>query len=242
MSVTTYGNNLIKVTSFGFVNSYLVRESDGFTLVDTGMFSANAIQKAAKEHGGEIKRIIITHAHGDHVGSLDALVKALPKVEVITSAQSARFMAGDMSLTPEQKEAEATGGSLRGSSQKVEAKPTSTVANGDTIGALRVIFTPGHTPDHIAVIDTRDNTLIAGDAYVVKGGVAVSGTMKWLFPFSAMATWHKPTALKTAIMLRDFKPSRLTVGHGKVLENPVSQMNLAIAEAESSVNVGAAVV
>ncbi|MEQ8673188.1 MAG: MBL fold metallo-hydrolase [Aggregatilineales bacterium] len=241
MGVTTYGENLIKVTSLGFVNSYLVRESDGLTLVDTGMFSANAILSAAKANGGEIKRIIITHAHADHVGSLDALMKHIHGVEIITSAQSARFMAGDMTLTTEQKGAEATGGKLRGSYQKVDAKPTSMVNHGDTIGSLEVHFSPGHTPDHIALIDTRDKTLIAGDAYVVKGGIVVSGTLKWLFPFPALATWHKPTALKSAIYLRDLNPSRLAVGHGKVLENPVSQMTLAIAEAQSEVNVGAAI-
>ena len=241
MSVTTYGENLIKMTRFGMVNCYLVRENDGFTLIDTGLpGSANGIISAAQAHGGEIKRIVLTHAHSDHVASVDALVKALPTVEVIASARSARFLAGDKSLTEQEQSAQATGGKLRGGYTKIETLPSSTVNFGDKVGSLEVIFSPGHTPGHIALIDTRDKTLIAGDAYAVKGGVAVSGTIKWLFPLPALATWHKPTALKSAIYLRDLNPSRLAVGHGNVLENPVSQMTLAIAEAQNKVNVGAA--
>ncbi len=96
---------------------------------------------------------------------------------------------------------------------------------------------PGHTPDHIAFYDVRDGTLIAGDAYQTAAGTAVSGITRWLFPFPAMATWHLPTALKTAVTLRDLNPTRLAVGHGRVLENPAAQMEMAIQKAESKINV-----
>lgn len=235
MKITTHGDTLIQLTRLTAFNAFLVREDDGFTLVDTGLpGSADGILSAAQNLGGDIKRIVITHAHSDHVASLDALVQALPQVEVIASSRTAQFMQGDMSLTAEESALEATGAKLRGGYTQVETKPTRTVTHGDQIGALQVISAPGHTPDHIALLDTRNNTLIAGDAYVMRGGIAVSGTFKLLFPFPALATWHKPTALKTAIMLKDMNPSRLAVGHGKVLENPVSAMDGAITDAKKS--------
>ncbi|GMA65995.1 hypothetical protein GCM10025859_64370 [Alicyclobacillus fastidiosus] len=101
---------------------------------------------------------------------------------------------------------------------------------GDRIGSLEVIRSPGHTPGHVAFLDIRDRTLIAGDAFQLHGGIAVSGMMRPLFPFPALATWHKPTALESAKRLRDLHPSQLVVGH--VLTNPCETMNRAIEKAE----------
>ena len=46
-----------------------------------------------------------------------------------------------------------------------------------------------------------------------------------------MATWHRPTALETAIAMRALNPKRLAPGHGKVVENPGEAMDAAIAKA-----------
>ena len=87
MKVTSATNNLIQLTRLVAFNCYLVREDDGFTLIDTNMGGqAQAIMKAADELGLPIVRIVLTHAHVDHVGSLDALHEALPDVPVAISA------------------------------------------------------------------------------------------------------------------------------------------------------------
>ena len=99
MKVTTYGAYLTQLTRLTIVNCFLVREDDGFTLVDTGMSgSANDIIKTAQALGAPIRRIALTHAHVDHVGSLDALHALLPDAEVLISARDARFLKGDKSL------------------------------------------------------------------------------------------------------------------------------------------------
>lgn len=85
-----------------------------------------------------------------------------------------------------------------------------------------------HTPSHIALFDQRDGTLIAGDAFQGAGGIAVSGTIRPLFPFPAMATWYKLAALQSARRLAALSPSRLAVGHGRVLESPGSSISEAI--------------
>ena len=74
MQTTTITPNITRLTRFRFVNAYLVREDDGLTLVDTTLpRSADALLAAASSAGGTIRRIALTHGHGDHVGSLDAL-------------------------------------------------------------------------------------------------------------------------------------------------------------------------
>src|SRR6266487_2367314 len=74
MKTTTHGNHLIQLTRFGAINCYLLREDDGFTLIDTGMAgSAEQILAAARQYGLPIVRIVLTHAHVDHVGSLEVI-------------------------------------------------------------------------------------------------------------------------------------------------------------------------
>lgn len=70
------------------------------------------------------------------------------------------------------------------------------LGDGDSVGSLKAISTPGHTPGHMAFLDERSGILIAGDAWQTRGGLAVSGVLKPWFPFPAMATWSKELALK----------------------------------------------
>lgn len=68
----------------GMVNAYQVREDDGLTLIDTMLRgSAGKIIAGAEVSGAPIVRILLTHAHADHIGSLDALRQRLPEAEVI---------------------------------------------------------------------------------------------------------------------------------------------------------------
>ena len=229
MKTTSHGKNLIKLTRLGMFNCYLVREDDGFTLIDTNLpGSAKSILAAANAHGAPIVRIVLTHAHGDHVASLDPLKHELPEVAVAITARDARFLAGNMTLDPDEPQAK-----LRGGYQLCETKPTRLLEPGDRVGSLEVIASPGHTPGHASFLDVRDQTLIAGDAFQTQGGIAVAGVMRWLFPFPAMATWHKPTALQSAQTLRALNPARLAVGHGQVLEDPLAAMDQAIREAQN---------
>ncbi|GAB4437271.1 MAG: MBL fold metallo-hydrolase [Anaerolineae bacterium] len=227
MRVTTHGTYLIQLTRLPRlfpVNCYLVREDDGLTLIDTGLpGSAGAILAAAQKEGLAIRRIVLTHAHGDHLGSLDALRQQLPEAEVLISARDARFLSGDMSLDPNEPQLK-----LRGSYQTVTTRPSRLLYDGDQVGSLQVISAPGHTPGHIALFDRRDGSLIAGDAFQTRAGVAVSGAIRLLFPFPALATWSRSLALASARQLRALQPSRLAVGHGEVLEQPLTEMDQAI--------------
>src|SRR5205807_3498897 len=230
MKVTASSNNLFQLTRFVAFNCYLVREDDGFTLIDTNMSGqAQAIMQEASKLGLPIVRILLTHAHIDHVGSLDALHDALPNAQVAISERDARFLSGDQSLDPSEPQVP-----LRGGYPVCKTKPTLLLHEGDRIGSLEVIATPGHTPGHLAFLDTRDRAVIAGDAFQTQGGVAVSGTFEWLFPLPALATWHKGLALESARKLLALQLSLLAVGHGRVLSNPQPEMARAIRVMEES--------
>jgi glyoxylase-like metal-dependent hydrolase (beta-lactamase superfamily II) len=223
MKMTTHGSNLIQLTYYGFVNVYLVREDDGFTLIDTALEGcAKSIVQAAQRAGLPIVRILPTHAHTDHIGGLDAVHALVPNAELIMPARDARFMAGDMSLDANEPQDKLRGGWLIRKTQ-----PSRLLNEGERVGSLEMIATPGHTPGHASFLDTRDRTLIAGDAFQTMGAVAVSGTLT-IFPLPAFATWHKPTALESARKLRAFEPSRMAVGHGRVLDQPLAAMDRAI--------------
>jgi glyoxylase-like metal-dependent hydrolase (beta-lactamase superfamily II) len=173
---------------------------------------------------------VLTHAHEDHIGALDALKQALPEAKVLISKRDAKLLEGNRTLEADEPQTP-----IRGSVAKsVKTKPDITLLDGDRIGSLQAIAAPGHTPGHMAFIDTRSKALIVGDALQTRGGVAVSGTVKWFFPFPAMATWNKHAALDTVIKLRSFHPSLLATGHGVVLENPASALDHAIRQAEKA--------
>jgi glyoxylase-like metal-dependent hydrolase (beta-lactamase superfamily II) len=214
-----------RIARFGLVNAYLVEEEDGLTLIDTLVpQSSTPILAGAGRLGRPIRRIVLTHAHGDHVGSLDALAAALPGVEVLIGERDARLLDKDTSLDPDEPQEK-----IRGGVPGTKTKPTRTLTAGERVGSLAVHAAPGHTPGQIALLDTRDNTLYCADAYSTTGGVATTAKVQPLFPLPALATWHKPTALETARRLRALDPARLAPGHGKVVEQPGAKMDAAIA-------------
>jgi glyoxylase-like metal-dependent hydrolase (beta-lactamase superfamily II) len=220
-------DNTTRISRFGFVNAYLVREDDGLTLVDTMLpRSAKAILRAADELGAPIVRIALTHAHGDHIGSLDALAAALPGVEVLISQRDERLLRKDMSLDPGEPQRKP-----RGSLPGAKTRPTRTLTAGEMVGSLEVVAAPGHTPGHVAYLDRRDGTLFSGDAYTTLGGVATTDKVRLPFPLASMATWDPATELESARALSALAPKRLAPGHGKIVDAPVSAMEAAIAKA-----------
>jgi glyoxylase-like metal-dependent hydrolase (beta-lactamase superfamily II) len=222
--LTQETKNLFRLTSFGMVNCFLVREDDGFTLVDTGLaHSDEAIIKMVHRFDAPIRRIALTHAHIDHLGSLDALVFKFPEIQLVIGQRESRLLTRDFSL-----DAGETGKKLIGF-PGAKSRPTRLLSDGDGVGSLQAILSPGHTPGHMAYLDVRDGSLIAGDAFTTQMGVVAAGVFKLFFPFPALFSWNREYAAESARKLRNLKPTRLAVGHGKTIESPLAAMDQAIA-------------
>ncbi|WNS75774.1 MBL fold metallo-hydrolase [Bacillus sp. DTU_2020_1000418_1_SI_GHA_SEK_038] len=211
------------------VNCYLVEEETSLTLIDAAMpYSAKSIIQAAKTIGKPIKNIIITHAHADHVGALDILKENLPEAQVSISSRDSHLLRGDTTILSSEKNTPIRGGVPK----NIKTHPDILLNEGEHIGSLEVIHSPGHTPGSISLMDKRNRSLIVGDAFQTRGGIAVSGTVKPLFPFPALATWDKESALKSARKLIACQPSLLAAGHGKMIDHPMELMKWAIEQVE----------
>lgn len=211
------------------MNCYFVEEEDGLTLIDACMPAMGKSIRAAIERTGKpLKRMLLTHAHADHIGAVPSLKQAFPDARIGISRRDAALLRGDRALLPGEAKSPVRGGVPK----TAPFEPDFLMDDGDRVGSLLAVATPGHTPGHLAFLETRTNTLIGGDAFQTKGGLAVSGLMKLSFPFPALATWHLPTAIASARAVAALRPARLAIGHGPAIERPLAAIEEAIEAAE----------
>lgn len=135
-------------------NCYIVfcKETKEGIIVDPGDES-NRIIKSIEDNNLNIKYIVLTHGHGDHIGGVKELKKLL-KVPVLIHEDEVDLLANaDKNL------------SYRMSIGSVEINPDETLRDNSVIefGKQRalVIHTPGHSPGGICI--KINNQLITGD-------------------------------------------------------------------------------
>lgn len=217
------------------VNCYLVEEAEGLTLIDAALpYSAKGILDAAAAIGKPITRILLTHAHEDHVGALDSLKHALADVPIYISRRDARLMENDRTLDQHETQRPIKGGVPK----KLLARADFLLEEGERIGSLQTIHVPGHTPGSMAFLDVRSRAIVAGDAFQTRAGIAVAGDARPLFPFPAFGTWCRKTALESGKKLVSMKPEILACGHGGMLRDPVQKMEKAIRRLERQIEKG----
>jgi glyoxylase-like metal-dependent hydrolase (beta-lactamase superfamily II) len=114
------------------VNCYFIEEEDGLTLIDAALpNSAKPIMEAANKIGKPITKIILTHAHGDHIGALDEL-KGILQVPVHISKRDSRLLAGDTSLDSSEPQTPIRGGIPK----NIKTRPDILLQDGDKIGSI----------------------------------------------------------------------------------------------------------
>ena len=169
----------------GLVNVYLIKVQDGWALIDSGFAnSADKILAAIKSVGvspGEVRHIILTHAHPDHIGSAAALKRATG-ADVYAHAIDAPIMekgTGFRGGTPAPGLRNAILFKLLlAPSLKKPLEPTHVdhfIGDGDTFPFapdLVAIHIPGHCAGQIALLWRREGgILFAADACINMRGL-----------------------------------------------------------------------
>ena len=97
----------------------------------------------------------IEHNDGHYVLATDVAdaLERLPFPDPCLTIADARLLAKDKSLDAGEEK-----GKLRGSYPGAKTRPTGTLTPGERVGSLEVVANPGHTPGHVALLDTRDRT------------------------------------------------------------------------------------
>jgi glyoxylase-like metal-dependent hydrolase (beta-lactamase superfamily II) len=119
-------------------------------LIDAGVGEASHLDLMAKTRPEGPGRVVVTHAHVDHILGAVALAETWPNTEFAKMPWPERDAKYPVPWTP--------------------LRDGELIPAGD--GQLQVIHTPGHAPDHIALWDAETRTLFSGDL-VVRGSTVV---------------------------------------------------------------------
>ena len=163
------------LTKASYVNFYLIANDDNLTVIDVALSAADVDKLAAglKTRGwtlDNVQRILITHAHMDHVGGLAELQKRCPDAQTYAHQRAAPVLRGE-----EQIEF-ADPATLRGFSRLIRRflkgikepyRVEKELQDGDTLDevlpGLQVVHLPGHSYGHTGFWWPGKHVLIGGD-------------------------------------------------------------------------------
>ncbi|HKP54034.1 MAG TPA: MBL fold metallo-hydrolase [Chloroflexia bacterium] len=231
-------SNLYTFTGLIVGRVYLIEDGDGLTIIDTSLpFAPKRIIKQLQEMGrapSDVKRIIITHSHPDHVGGLPELARATG-AEVWASEGEAAVIRGEMPVPrPPVRSVPWPQRILRFILPPAKMKPGKVhriLKDGETLevmGGLQVISTPGHAPDHLSFWQPERRILFAGD------------TMMYLFgrldPLFRVVTVDMPENMRSVRKLAALEPQTILCGHGAPITERATAMLNSLARRNRSNN------
>lgn len=185
------------------VHTALLWDDENAVLVDTGLpGQSEYIQSVLQQEGvpfEKITKLIITHQDRDHIGSLPELVQASKgAAQVLAHEAAVPYIAGEVPL-------------LKSKTTVPPVRVDVTLRDGEILpyaGGIQVIFTPGHTPDHVSLYHIPSKTLIAGDALT-----ALNGELR---SFDPKFTLDHRLALQSVAKFRELDIETVIAYHGGV--------------------------
>jgi hydroxyacylglutathione hydrolase len=134
----------------GFIaNAYLV----GTILIDAGV-----LPSAIEPYRGEIETIVLTHCHYDHTAHVKEIAHMCNAGVAIHHLDAPGLAEDHLSL------------SLHFGARSPGIPAQRLLSEGEHIGPLTVLHTPGHTPGSICLYLEEENLLISGDTVFTDGG------------------------------------------------------------------------
>lgn len=136
------------------MNILCVRSGEQTILFDTGLGAGELPQKldSVGVKAGDVTLVVITHAHGDHVGGLTKLGTdevVYPNARYVMHELEWERWTSDAflnALKPEDAE------NTRKRQSAIRPKLTLLLEDGVIVPGIESIHSPGHTPGHIAVL------------------------------------------------------------------------------------------
>lgn len=148
ITVKRYDENMLQENTYILTDS----ETNQGMVIDPGCYTP-AMKKELRNLT-ELKYIILTHAHGDHMGALNAIRKDYPDAVLIAGVKEKKLL-----LDAENN------GSMEFSPEPVSTEADRYVSEGDsvTLGSIKFTFmeTPGHTQGGICICG--DGKIFTGD-------------------------------------------------------------------------------
>jgi glyoxylase-like metal-dependent hydrolase (beta-lactamase superfamily II) len=207
------------------VNFYLVEADGGLTLIDAGLPAFyGQLEQFLRGRGksvADIDALLLTHAHGDHVGIAEKVRQEGVPVRIHElDAEQARTAknhpreGGMLGYFRHRQTWRLLGMGLRnGAIKPVKIAEVSPFGEGelDAPGRPQVIATPGHSPGHVVFHFEAQGALIAGDALCTWNPLTARPgpqIMPGAFSFS------NAQALESLGRIEGIEAGALLVGHG----------------------------
>jgi hydroxyacylglutathione hydrolase len=197
----------IPVVGSDLVNVYLVRS----VLIDSGgKLGARRLLRVLRDHPPSAH--VLTHAHMDHQGGSRAICREFGIPFFCGKGDREAAESGNQATLMGRPEPAITAvmNVLSGPGHPV----SDTLGEGDEIGGMRVIETPGHTPGHLAFWEEETRVLILGDVLFHRNPVTLRRGLAEPFGF---ATWNREANLESARRLAALEPEIVCFGHGTPL-------------------------
>jgi hydroxyacylglutathione hydrolase len=197
------------------INAYLI----GDVLVDTGI-KQSAAKITQMLDGRSVSAVALTHAHGDHAGSIKRLAAQFGAPVWCGPADREATETGRPVLSPRIKRPRLR--ALVSAAVGFDGVPVArTLTEGDTLTAgFRVCDTPGHSPGHVSFWREADRTLICGDVFFnMRVPIPIAGLRQPL----QLATPDPAKNRESERKLSTLAPATVRFGHGPVLKDDAAR-------------------